>query len=234
MFITFEGGEGAGKTTQAVRLAEHLQSSHYAAQLTREPGGTPLAGAFRALLLHPDSSVRALANAGLASGEELAEPLLPITELLLFSAARAQHVVRIRTWLANGNIVVCDRYTDATRAYQGGGRGLDMDAINNLEHYATEGLKPTVTILLDMPIEAALHRKQHVVKQDLTQLSLFETPAWNRLDDETVEFHKRVRAAYREMAAAEPERWVILDATQAPDRLAERVWQVIEPRPPLR
>jgi len=232
MFITFEGGEGTGKTTQAVRLAERLQASHYAAQLTREPGGTPLAGAFRALLLHPDSSVRALANAGLASGEEPAEPLLPITELLLFSAARAQHVVRMREWLANATIVVCDRYTDATRAYQGAGRGLDLDAISATERLATEGLKPALTILLDMPIEAALRRKQHVVKQDLTQLSLFETPAWNRLDDETVEFHKRVRAAYLALAAAEPERWVVLDATLAPDKLAERVWQVVEPRLP--
>ena len=142
MFLTLEGIEGAGKSTQAARLAERLRASGRSIWLTREPGGTPLAGAIRALLLHPEASRIALANAGWPPGDEPAEEMLPLTEALLLSAARAQHVPAIRERLAAGDIVVCDRYADATRAYQGSARGFDMQTILTLEDMATGGLAP--------------------------------------------------------------------------------------------
>src|SRR5260221_650981 len=159
-FITFGGGEGAGKSTQAARLASGCSSSVHTVRVTREPGGTPLADAVRALLLQPEASLRALAANGLASSPDPAEPLLPVTEVLLLSAARAQHVARIRAWLDAGDIVISDRYADATRAYQGGGRGLDPALIASAEQLATGGLRPELTLLLDLPIEEGQRRRQ--------------------------------------------------------------------------
>ncbi|MBF6591353.1 MAG: dTMP kinase [Ktedonobacterales bacterium] len=217
MFITLEGIEGAGKSTQAVRLAERLRAAGHPAHLTREPGGTPLAGAIRALLLHPEESLRALAAHGLAQGlAPAAEELLSVTELLLLSAARAQHVARIREWLAAGEVVVCDRYADASRAYQGSGRGLDMGTIVTLESIATGGLRPDLTLLLDVPPEEGQQRKQQARAAG---------GEWNRLDAEGAAFHERVRAGYLALAAAEPDRFIVLDATLPPDTLAEHIWQ---------
>jgi len=233
MFITFEGGEGAGKSTQAARLAERLRAAGHATRLTREPGGTPLANAMRALLLTPDESLVALSNAnllapGLDGGVEdanplgsaapAAEPMLPLTEALLLSAARAQHVARIRGWLAAGAIVISDRYADATIAYQGDGRGYDKATLRTLTQMATGGLRPDVTLLLDLPVAEGRARKLrgHAAGGD-----------WNRLDQEAVAFHERVRAGYLALAAAEPDRWAILDATAPVDTLAERVWQAV-------
>jgi dTMP kinase len=223
MFITFEGGEGAGKSTQARLLTERLRAAGYAVRLTREPGGTPLADAIRALLLYPDASATALAAAGLvptADSQEGAEPLLPITEVLLYSAARAQHVARIRQWLAGGEIVVSDRYADATRAYQGAGRALAMDDVIAAERLATGGLVPDLTLLLDLPPEQGRQRRQQAHAQG---------GEWNRLDAEEHAFHERVRQGYLALAAAEPGRFVVLDATLAPDDLAARVWQAVAP-----
>jgi dTMP kinase len=221
VFITFEGIEGSGKSTQARLLAEALRAAGHAPLLTREPGGTPLAGGIRALLLNPDDSIRALASTNLAPGGESAEPMLPITELLLLSAARAQHVARIREWLASGNIVVCDRYTDATRAYQGAGRGLDGATIATLERLATGGLCPDLTILLDLPVDEGLRRRQQAADGE-----------WNRLDAEDAAFHERVRAAYLTLAAAEPARWIVLDARLTPELLAEGIWETVTARLP--
>ncbi|HET9979487.1 MAG TPA: dTMP kinase, partial [Ktedonobacterales bacterium] len=151
MFLTLEGIEGAGKSTQARLLAERLVASGRQTWLTHEPGGTPLAGAIRALLLHPQASLDALAGASLAPGDAPAEEMLPLTEALLLSAARAQHVPAIRTHLAAGEIVISDRYADATRAYQGSARGCDMTTILTLEDMATDGLRPDLTLLLDLP-----------------------------------------------------------------------------------
>ncbi len=224
MFITLEGGEGAGKTTQGRRLIERLREAGYVARLTREPGGTPLAGAIRALLLQPEASVRALAAAGLtADGEADEEQLLPISEVLLLSAARAQHVARIREWLGAGEVVVSDRYADATRAYQGAARGLAMETIVTAERMATGGLTPDLTLLFDLPVEVGQRRRQQ---------SRANGGDWNRLDAEAVAFHERVRAGYLALAAAEPQRWVVLDATLPPDALAERVWDVVRERLP--
>jgi dTMP kinase len=221
MFITFEGIEGAGKSTQVARLVERLRSSGYAARPTREPGGTPLADTIRALLLDPDASLEALRAANLAQPGDSAETMLPMTEALLLSAARAQHVARIRQWLASGEVVVCDRFADATRAYQGAARGEDMDTIVTLERLATGGLRPDLTILLDLAPSTGQQRKQqaHAAGEEL-----------NRLDREELAFHERVRAGYLELAATEPQRWVVLNADQPPDTLAERIWRAVQER----
>lgn len=248
MFITFEGDEGAGKSTQAARLAVRLRTAGHATRLTREPGGTPLANAFRALLLTPDESLAALTTAGLcpptsvtnASPETSAEagwaasatlaqsqptphaePMLPLTEALLLSAARAQHVARIHAWLAEGAIVISDRYADATLAYQGDGRGYDKATLLTLTKMATGGLRPDVTLLLDLPVADGRARKLrgHAAGGE-----------WNRLDQEAAAFHERVRSGYLALAAAEPERWVILDALLPVDTLADRAWEAVAAR----
>jgi dTMP kinase len=193
VFITFEGGEGSGKSSQVALLAKRLRGAEHAVRTTREPGGTPFAGAIRALWLHPDESLQALDRAKLATRDEPAEPMLPITEALLLSAARAQHVARMHEWLAAGEIVLCDRYADSTRVYQGAARGLDDATIATLERLATDGLRPDLTFLLELPIETGLARRRNATDG-----------AWNRLDAETVAFHERVRSAYLALAAAEP------------------------------
>lgn len=221
MFITLEGGEGSGKTTQAALLVARLRAAGHAARQTREPGGTPLGTAVRALLLHPEESLRALAAAGLAAPDGPAEEMLPVTEVLLLSADRAQHVARMREWLATGEVVVCDRYADATRVYQGAARGLDAGAIAQAEALATGGLKPDLSLLFDVPVAEGQRRRQeaHAAGGE-----------WNRLDRETLEFHERVRAGYLALAAAEPGRWEVLDATLPVEALAERVWSVVSKR----
>lgn len=221
MFLTLEGIEGAGKSTQAALLAERLRASGRPVWLTREPGGTPLAGAIRALMLHPEESLAALASAGLASGDVPAEAVLPLTEALLLSAARAQHVPVIREHLATGEIVICDRYADATRAYQGTARGFAMPTIIALEAMATDGLRPDLTLLLDMPPESGRARKERASAAG---------GEWNRLDAEGLAFHQRVRAGYLALAAAEPRRIIVLNAAQPPDALAEIIWQTVAAR----
>lgn len=220
-FITFEGGDGSGKSTQARLVAKRLEAANLSVRLTREPGGTPLAGAMRALLLHPEASLEALAHAALTPGEELAEPMLPLTEALLLSAARAQHVARIREWLKAGSTVISDRFADATLAYQGFARGYDLDTLRTLERIATSGLRPDLTLLLDVPVEEGQRRKR-AGHEDGDEL--------NRLDTETLAFHQRVRDGYLTLAHAEPSRWVILDANTAPGALAEEVWRAVSER----
>ncbi|HLY29757.1 MAG TPA: dTMP kinase [Ktedonobacterales bacterium] len=228
MFITFEGGEGAGKSTQAARLAERLRVAGQSTCLTREPGGTPLANGLRALLLSPDASLHALTDVGLItppgdspSSDEPDEPVLPLTEALLLSAARAQHAARIRQWLAEGANVISDRYADATLAYQGYGRGYDLATLRMLTQLATEGLLPDLTLLLDLPVAEGRARKRQAHA---------DGGEWNRLDEEEIAFHERVRAGYLALAAEEPDRWVILDAMLPVDDLAERIWQIVSTR----
>jgi dTMP kinase len=221
VFITLEGIEGAGKSTQAVRLAERLRAAGFRPHLTREPGGTPLAGAIRAVLLRPEASVRALALVDLTAADEALDEMLPVTELLLLSAARAQHVARIRAWLSDGEVVVCDRFADASRAYQGAGRGLDAKMITTLERTATGGLRPDLTLLLDLPAEEGLRRK--LAARDAGG-------DWDRIDAEALAFHQRVRDGYLAIAAAEPERIAIVDATLPAEALAERIWETVAAR----
>ncbi len=226
MFVTLEGGEGAGKSTQAARLVERLREEGYAARLTREPGGTPLADGVRALLLHPDETLQALAAVGLCP-PQTPEPMLPVAEVLLLSAARVQHTARIRDWLADGDIVVCDRYADATRAYQGGGRGLDLSVIAAAEALATGGLRPDLTLLFDLPVEVGQERKRAAANAPDASVGRPPSLEWNRLDAESAAFHDRVRRAYLDLAAQEPDRWVVLDARLPPDVQANEVWTIV-------
>jgi dTMP kinase len=200
-FVTFEGGEGSGKTTQLERLAQRLRARGLEPLVTREPGGTPLGEGIRTLLLDP-----------------LRRPA-PMTEALLMEAARAELVAGvIRPALAVGRVVLCDRYDDSTLAYQGGGRGLDADLLRALSRAATGGLRPDLTLLFDLDPAAGLARRARA------------EGSVNRLDREPEAFHSRVRARYLELAAAEPARFVVLDGALPPDRLEERVWAALEPR----
>ncbi|MCX2727329.1 dTMP kinase [Thermomicrobium sp. 4228-Ro] len=197
-FVTFEGPEGAGKTTQCQLLAARLEEHGVPVLLTREPGGTPVGEAVREWLL-----------AGVS--------MRPETEVLLFTAARAEHVwTVIRPALANGRFVVCDRYVDSTLAYQGAGRGLDEKWLRALHQFATGDLWPDLTILLDVPIEIGLGRRR-AADAPLT-----------RLDQEVASFHERVRAWYHAAAQREPARWLVVDATMPVEAVADVVWQAVE------
>lgn len=200
-FITFEGVEGVGKSTQLARLEDHLIGRGHDVVVTREPGGTPLAEQIRALVLHNRS-----------------EPMPDAAELMLMFAARSVHTENlIRPALARGAIVLCDRYTDATYAYQGGGRGIDDALIDPLATLAQRGLWPTLTILLDAPVAPSLARaRARSGKSD-------------RIESEAVAFFERVRARYLARAAADPQRIRVVDANGTPDAVSERILAVVAP-----
>ena len=185
LFITLEGGEGAGKSTQLAYVRSRIEAAGIPLQMTREPGGTPLAERIRELLL--DHRQTAMASD---------------TELLLMFAARAQHLAeRIKPALASGEWVLCDRFTDATYAYQGGGRGIDTARIAVLEDWVQEGLRPDLTLLLDLPVEVGMARAGQRGELD-------------RFEREQQDFFQRVRSAYLARAEREPERFRIIDASQ--------------------
>jgi len=194
-FITFEGPEGSGKTTQIRLLLEWLRQRGLPALHTREPGGTAIGDHIRAILLHPDHT-----------------EMTPEAEILLFSAARAQIVRQvIRPHLAAGDIVICDRFYDSTLAYQGYGRGLPLEDLRRITTFATGGLVPDRTFYLDLDARAGLRRKA-------------QTPAeWNRMEALALDFHQRVAAGYRALIAAEPDRWHVLDAAQSPETIQAAV-----------
>lgn len=188
-FITLEGIEGAGKSSLQQGIVQALQARGMRVCATREPGGTPLAEEIRQLAL-----------------ARRAEGMPPVTELLLMFAARAAHVAqRIVPALEKGEWVVCDRFTDASRAYQGAGRGLGAECIEALAHIAHPGLAPDVTLLLDLPPEAGLARARS------------RNAAGDRFEDEALAFFARVRACYLQLAANEPGRFRVLDATRSQD-----------------
>jgi dTMP kinase len=204
-FITFEGIEGCGKSTQLQRLAARLQAAGEGVLVTREPGGCAIADALRALLL--DSANSAMA---------------PTTELLLYAAARAQHVAEvIRPALDAGRIVLCDRFSDATLAYQGYGRGLDRPLIGELNRVAAGGLVPDVTLLLDFPAEEGLNRARQ-------RNAGSEGPDEGRFEAESLPFHRRVRGGYLELAATEP-RFRIIDARGDQATVAGRIDVALAP-----
>lgn len=193
LFVCFEGGEGAGKSTQASRLSEALQRRGHDVVVTHEPGATPVGARLRELLLDPIAEIGAR------------------TEALLYAADRAEHVEAvIRPALRCGSIVISDRYVDSSLAYQGGGRELSMDDVRRLSEWATGGLPPDLTVLLDLPSTTGLARAGRVTAPD-------------RLEAETAAFHDRVRQQFLELARAGGERYLILDATDDAERLAQQV-----------
>ena len=201
-FIVFEGPEGGGKTVQTQRLAASLDADGHPVLLTREPGGTGVGEAIRGLLLESDDAA-----------------MFAQTEALLMSAARAQHVHEvILPARASGKTVICDRFIDSTFAYQGGGRGLDLEALIAIQHFATGGLQPDLKLLLDLPVEVGL-RRRHTDPMSL-----------NRIDLADLAFHQRVRESYIHLARQEPERWVVIDASASPDAVASAIEMAVRER----
>ena len=200
LFVTFEGPEGSGKSTQIRRLAAVLEQQGQAVLATREPGGTAIGNAVRAVLLNPAHT-----------------EMSPRAETLLFNAARAQIVDQvIRPALAAGQIVLCDRYADSTLAYQGYGHGQPLPPLVALGEYATGGLRPDLTFYLDIDVRVGLERKRAGAAEE-----------WNRMEEKTLAFHQAVRAGYLALAAAEPTRWVVLDAAQSADAIHAAIWAAI-------
>jgi dTMP kinase len=198
VFITLEGPEGSGKTSQIPALSEYLQRQGYDVITTREPGGTPISDQIRGVLINMKNT-----------------DLTPRTEILLFLAARAQLVDQlIKPALLEGKVVLCDRYGDSTLAYQGYGHQPDLELLKHLLAFATGGLKPDLTIFLDIDVERGLMRKKKVDE-------------WNRLDAYEVAFHQRVRQGYHQLIAEEPERWVVVDASQPKEVVQQNLRQVI-------
>jgi len=200
MFITLEGPEGSGKSSQLPALAEWLRDQGYQVYTTREPGGTQIGDQIRTVLHDLDNTA-----------------MHPRTEILLYLASRAQHVEEvIRPKLANGEIVLCDRYADSTMAYQGYGHGVDLVKLKQLLDFSTGGLYPDLTLLLDLDVAIGLERRK---------LSGGE---WNRLDAYTLAFHKRVREGYLTLAASEPHRWRMIDAAQPFDAVQKSLRQTLK------
>lgn len=198
-FITLEGPEGSGKSTQQKMLAEELLLEGHEVVTTCEPGGDPVALQIREILLHTQA------------------PLAEQAELLLYLAARAQHIRQVvEPALESGKIVICDRFSDSTLAYQGYGRGLDIEKIRIMNDFATGGIKPDLTVLLDVPTEVGLLRQVHK----------------DRMGAESVRFHEKVRQGFLEIADEEPERFVVIDATDDLDAVHRRLVEVVKSRLP--
>jgi dTMP kinase len=197
LFITFEGVEGCGKSTQSRLLYRRLDKLAIPALLTHEPGGTPLGEKITRLLKS-------------AQGINIS----PLSELLLFNASRAQHLEEIiRSASKEGKVVICDRFTDSTIAYQGYGRGIDLDTVFTVNRIATQGLTPDLTILLDVPVEKGLSRKQG------------DRP--DRFHSEQLNFHRRVRDGFLKLAEEAPGRWLVIDGTQNKEKIAGIIWEKI-------
>jgi dTMP kinase len=209
IFITFEGIEGSGKSTLLYNVAAALRRSGLDPLMTREPGGTSLGVALRKVLLNPDM-----------------EPIGPVAELMLFAADRAQHVSQvILPAIEAGQIVLCDRYSDATVAYQGHGRGIPLEVITSVDDQARGGALPHMTVLLDLPVETGLTRAR-------TRNDESSDSSESRIDEEELAFHQKVREGYLMLAGNEPERFIILDAAEKPERLAELVMNEFRSRFP--
>jgi dTMP kinase len=195
LFITFEGIEGSGKTSHARTLAAGLRATGRTVIETREPGGTPAGIAIRTLLLGAEAT-----------------PLTALAELFLYCADRTEHVTEvIRPALAAGHIVVCDRFSDSTVAYQGHGRGLELDVVRSLDAQARDGLVPTLTFLLDCPVDVGLRRAKA------------RAGATDRFEREAIAFHERIRTGFRTLAAEAGERVVVVDSTVDPATADARI-----------
>lgn len=200
LLITLEGIEGSGKSTQARLLGEHLRNLGYATLETREPGGTPLAEKIRSVLL-----------------DRASEPVEPETEAFLVFAARRQHVTQvIEPALARGAIVLCDRFSDSTLAYQGYGRGLDLSMLRTLNRLATHAIMPDLTLIFDLPVSTGLARRRTAAET-------------NRLDRESLRFHRKVRAGFLDLRKRDPRRVKVIPARAAKELVARSVAQTIAP-----
>ena len=205
-FITFEGGEGAGKSTQVRRLVARLREAGVAVIATREPGGSPGAEAIRNLVL---------------TGS--ADRWSPATETLLMYGARRDHIERtILPALESGAWVVCDRFADSTRAYQGGAGGVDPAFISALEQHMLADVRPDLTLVFDLPVDVGLSRAEAFAKAD--------GHAETRFESKGVAFHERLRAAFREIVQAEPQRCVMIDAAASMDGVEQQVWAAVSSR----
>jgi dTMP kinase len=199
MFITLEGPEGSGKTSHIPALAEAIRQAGYEVVLTREPGGTQIGNEIRSTVLNLRDT-----------------EMHPTTEVLLFQASRAQLVNQvIRPALAEGKVVLCDRYADSTLAYQGYGHQTDLEELTQIVTFATGGLKPDLTVLMDVDIETGLKRRSS------------DEENWNRLDAKEVAFHRRVREGYSKMVAEESGRWVTVDAAQHLEKVLDDLIRVV-------
>lgn len=204
-FITFEGIEGCGKSTQAALLASRLTELGYEVTRTREPGGTEIGRRIRAVLLDPDSS-----------------GMTGLTELMLYAADRAQHMAEvIEPALLSGGVVVCDRFSDATMAYQGYGRGLDTEVIRTLTGMAARGRRPNLTLLMDLPVEEGLRR---AIERNDADGAHKEA----RFEQEAVEFHDKVRRGYTAIAKAEPDRVRTVAASGTIESIRDSVFNLVE------
>ena len=198
-FITFEGGEGAGKTTLIEKIAQHLGSSGHSVLKTREPGGTKLGEHIRALLL------------------QHTEPISPYAELSLFLASRAQHILEvISPALAAGKVVLCDRFNDSSIAYQGAARGLGMEKVATFCEFISQGVKPNLTLYLDLEPEIGLNRAAQARAQD-------------RIESETVVFHRKIQEAYLSIQKRDPRRFHLVDATLPPEQVFQQAMKYIQP-----
>ncbi len=201
LFVTFEGGEGSGKSTAIKSLVDKLQKEGYEIVLTREPGGTPISEQIRDVILNKENTA-----------------MDPVTEALLYAASRRQHVEeKVRPALKEGKIVLCDRFLDSSLAYQGGARGLGMDLILKINEPAINGLWPDVTIFFDLKPEVGLARINANSNREV-----------NRLDVEKMEFHQKVRASFLELAERYPDRYVIIDASKTPEEVAEEAYDALK------
>jgi dTMP kinase len=199
MFISLEGPDGSGKSMQIPQLAEFVRQQGYEVLTTREPGGTDIGDQIRQVIMKMGNT-----------------SMHPRTEILLFCSARAQIVEEVlRPALARGVVVISDRYADSTMAYQGYGHGVNLDELRRLLNFTTGGLKPDLTLLVDVDSEVGLRRRQASGGE------------WNRLDAYALEFHKRVREGYHRLASQEPERWRVIDGSQTPEMVQSELRRVV-------
>ncbi|MCH3909626.1 MAG: dTMP kinase [Bacilli bacterium] len=203
MFITFEGGEGSGKSTVIKHIVSELEKEGYQVVLTREPGGTPISEEIRNIILDKKNTM-----------------MDPKTEALLYAASRRQHIVeKILPALKEGKVVLCDRFLDSSLAYQGGARGLGIKEVYEMNQFATDGLLPDLTILFDIAPEEGLKRIAANAGREV-----------NRLDVEQLSFHKKVREAFHELAKEFPERYVVIDASKSVPEVSEEAYSAIKER----
>jgi dTMP kinase len=205
LFITFEGVEGSGKTTQIQRLKKYLSQKGIPCKVTREPGGCPIGEKIRKILLNPNH-----------------HDMVSMTELFLYEAARAQHVNEmIKPFLEKDGVVLCDRFSDATLAYQGYGRRINLKWIQRLNHLSSQGIRPNVTLLLDCPSDVGLKRaiqRNRTLKQEKEE----------RFEREEIQFHRRVRKGYLAIARKEPRRVKVIDTRQGEEKVFEKIQKIVD------